>query len=426
MSSAEEHVASESPTVVREGPESDVSEPVESPASAAPVPLTPGERRELRREVHAGRLAAGNRDVGRALAHFDRALELVPMNARVHCEAGFVALGSDTPAHREYAREHITRGVALFGPGGPPAELRRPVASCLYNRGLDAERTNQLAEAVRFYERSLALRENRTVREHLAHAREGVVVPDEVEDHASVEALIAGWNEAGRCRGPGCEDWDTSVAHVLRHRFAAEGDRPELACIERREPSGLDYGDDIAFVFALRAGDGYRVWARYEGVEGREDTGFRWTPTEAHVVAPGWLRVDYELFWASEYWEELNPEDDDEDGYCDATIASEVHSHHVAFCSIDSEFHCRVFVLARRFEDDVELSCDGEPPAWARARRSQLQRDMDWELSLTVDPDRGVRVTRRRGTPPDMVDAAPPPLNVWVPFASLISNEASP
>lgn len=412
----------EATTVESSEPEAEAT----TPPSAQPAPLTPEQRREVRAAVRAGRRAASERMTAAALRHFDRALAIAPTNARVQCEAGFVALSSDAPEDRAYARRHLEAGLARFGRGTPPEALRVPVAMCLYNRGLYAERTGALDEAEAYYERSLALRDNRTVREHLAAARTGRAVPTDIEPAASLDALIARWNRESAADDDD-EDYDTSYS--LIHRFAPDGDRPEVAMIEEYADSGMSWGSDVSFVFAIRDAGGYRVHRHYDGTTSRNDAETEIEATQATLVAPGWLRVDYRGRYTAGFTEELAPPDPENVDEADAVDcwgdeSSTYENAQSLLCHLGEVLRCGLLLTRVHEASSFDVQCEGETiPAWAREAEAEPRDSNDYTLTLETDPARGLSLHLASGEVP--ADRSGPPLDTWVSFESVVSAAGS-
>jgi hypothetical protein len=135
------------------------------PTHQAPPALDATQRATARDAVREGRVAVHASRFRDALAAFQRALAIDTRNARLQCEAGYVAY---------LAGDHVTATTLIAAAlSGMPdvddvtAELRVPYAQCLYNSGLVYEAAGENADARDAYERSLALRENRVVQVHL-------------------------------------------------------------------------------------------------------------------------------------------------------------------------------------------------------------------------------------------------------------------
>jgi hypothetical protein len=112
------------------------------------------------REARA-REAAG--DHGAASAEMSAALELVPGDAQLLCEAGYIAheAGDDRGA-----AAYIDVALSVFEHTHDPAD-QQAYAICLFNRGLIREAAHDLAAAANDFAASLALRPNAAVQRHL-------------------------------------------------------------------------------------------------------------------------------------------------------------------------------------------------------------------------------------------------------------------
>lgn len=222
--------------------------------------------REGRRAAHEGRLSD-------ALAHFDRALELVPGQARVLCEAGYVAhrAGDEATAARRI-------DLALFSFGPPEhasPRMREPLAMCLYNRGLVAEASGDHERAARAYEASLALRSNATVRAALARAASTTPATDDADDDAVLLGTASFVDDVIRVESPEAllaalavgmrgfaDDEETPVAAAtvrLRETLHRPSDGGDIVLVD------VDSGDAHYpvqhLVVAERVATGYRVGA---------------------------------------------------------------------------------------------------------------------------------------------------------------------
>lgn len=165
--------------------------------------------------------AAQEYDAFEAYFRLERRQRASPTDPRLLCELGWArhrlhldeelrviaAPGPLTPAM-------LDRGIALYGAPTEAAQERR-LAACLYSRGRVAE-TTDLAAAIPFYERSLALRTSDAVRDRLDGARRAVaaawapIAGDELEPSIATE--LAALPE------PGAE------LEVLGHWRSAAGD----------------------------------------------------------------------------------------------------------------------------------------------------------------------------------------------------------
>lgn len=135
-------------------------------APPAPVRLAPADRVRLREAIAEGRRLSRAGDHTAALVSFDAALALDPGSSRLRCETGYVAFRA---GQLDRAESLVTVAVRAFlGRDEIEEAMRVPVAMCLYNAGLVYEARGRTLEARTVFERSIALRPNRIVSEHLA------------------------------------------------------------------------------------------------------------------------------------------------------------------------------------------------------------------------------------------------------------------
>ncbi len=317
------------------------------PTAVAPTPPAPPARvspessrtvaaavAEARREAHAGHLPE-------ALAAFDRALALVPGQPRVLCEAGFIAHRAGDEAG---AARRIDSALHVFGPADHiGADLRDPLAMCLYNRGLVAEAQHDGEAAARAYEASLALRPNRVVSAALARAQASVAIEDDealgvrvggalVEDDlvrvTSLDALtdvlrhgMRGFDEDG-------EDpvAPSAVTVHLRATLQRPGSGAEIALLDVDD--GAESYREQRLVVAERTADGYRVGtlqvgaqdlmvSESEGDSHLSDVQTRW---DGDVLV---IQVSTTINEGS-----FDSVEDDDGGYCNVQI------HHVVSATV--------------------------------------------------------------------------------------------
>jgi len=158
--------------------------PSEPPASLRrPPPIVdPTRSRALRDEVRELRRLVGAGEVATAAPRFVALATREAGNARLHCEAGFVALRADDFAAAE---TQIEAGLAVFRRSGAIATADRvPYAMCLYNRGRLAQVDGDRHLAIASYQQSLALRPNATVE---AKLREAEAMPEDADEEEVVE-----------------------------------------------------------------------------------------------------------------------------------------------------------------------------------------------------------------------------------------------
>jgi tetratricopeptide (TPR) repeat protein len=168
----------EAPVQVRD-PEP-TAEPVRPVEVTLPAP-SEEQLRELRDAVREGRRLAQADDFAGAIARFEAALRIAPLDGALLCELGFVRQRSgDVPGATRDTHKGLER---LFRRAPESDRERNTRGSCLYNAGRLAEDAGQADKARGFYTQSLAFRENGTVRGRL-EALGGAT-------EASVESLIA-------------------------------------------------------------------------------------------------------------------------------------------------------------------------------------------------------------------------------------------
>jgi tetratricopeptide (TPR) repeat protein len=163
----------EEPTPTSSAPPSSAP-PSSAPPSSAPAtataavathtPPTAEQRHHVAELLRTGRTAEQNGDHAAAQAAFDEAVQLVPHDPRLLCEAGFVA---HRAGHTALAAQRIDTAIAAFGPPSSVSGAGRDhLAMCLYNRGLVDEALGDPAQAVVHYNESLALRPNAVAQQH--------------------------------------------------------------------------------------------------------------------------------------------------------------------------------------------------------------------------------------------------------------------
>lgn len=132
---------------------------------------TPSARAQALRDLDAGRRLSRAKEWSAALAAFDRALAVMPDDARVLSEVGWAAFQAN-----ELTRAEAANARALANANEPL--VRAPI---LYNAGRVAEARGRPDAARKAYRESLALRDNAEVKKRLA----GLPVdagPDEDDD----------------------------------------------------------------------------------------------------------------------------------------------------------------------------------------------------------------------------------------------------
>lgn len=411
-SSSEAPSAVETP--VSEDPVPDESEPEvgasesETPTGVRETPrrerLPPAVLRQIRAAVREGRRATRRGDIEAARGHFDRALELNPNDAGIHCEAGFAALESRGSGGRRYARRRLGLGVALFGQN-PPVPLRVPLAMCLYNRGLLAEREREWSDAVRFFERSLALRPNAVVQRRRAAAGEHTPRPPRTEVASSLEELCSRWDE--RDVEGEAEDVDGVLGCDVDRTFPGEGDRPEVGAITQIEETRRDWGIDGIWTLAVRVPRGYHIVTVYSGmVNANWMSSLEWAVESVATPAPGWLRVDYVATLLTGMMD--NIESDGDEYACVYTREQSSHSTYAVLCRL-ADMRCGQLPSANTMSWEGSLECEGERPAdWDEVEMEPGEES--YEVEIRIDATRGVRAHLSEG---ELPEDYPLPVDRW-------------
>lgn len=136
------------------------ADPAPARASEPPAPIGVADPR-FEQAITEGRAAFATGDYSAAVASFERAVDLAPEDPRALSELGWAALHARDLAKAERVLVHATE---------LDAEPKIAAAS-LYNLGRVREAQDRGLEAVALYERSLVLRDNRTVRARLVRLR---------------------------------------------------------------------------------------------------------------------------------------------------------------------------------------------------------------------------------------------------------------
>jgi tetratricopeptide (TPR) repeat protein len=149
-------------------------DPVPAALPLRPKPTTPEEAAALRRELlallDAGRKAAREDQHAEAIAKYREALTIEPNDPTVLGELGWAAYkGGDLQL------AHGSTLLAIRNSGDP-----KQLGALHYNLGRIAEDQGQLAAAVKAYQTSLELRDNKTVKARLAEVLP--LLPDDEED----------------------------------------------------------------------------------------------------------------------------------------------------------------------------------------------------------------------------------------------------
>ncbi len=406
-------------------PATDVAPPSPGARVAAQAPTREAVLAQIA-QLRAARAAVRAHQLESAAGIFDELLHVTPRAPRILCEAGYV---SHLAGRDAQAASRIDLALDLFGPDADlPASLRAPVAMCLFNRGLVAEARHDVAVAAASWQRSLALRPNRAVSEHLARlATESGGSGEEDGAIGGVAAragersvLVLATDEARLLEALGSglagEDWDgeptTASTTVLATVPLAGGPYSRALVV------GVDDGSamlgNTSFVIALEEPSGYRVVSVAVGSYDATDHGHSGgcDAQDLHAdVAEGLLRLAYDVACGETSMDEVEDPEERDGVSCYATDDDgETTSSHVILCALDTEPDCVHFVTARQstrppshtvdcIDEDgtaMPVPLDAEPVVTARTEDALA-------FALDVLAERRVRITRRTspGTPPD-------------------------
>lgn len=196
-----------------------------------------------------------------------------PDDTNVLCQLGWAEYQTRAP---EPARASLDHAIGLLGTPTEAALVRR-LASCLYSRGRATEPAST-ADALPFYERSLALRPSATVQARLDGAR---------------RLVAAAWTHRELDPAPVLSDELAAAAHIDDER-AQELDRFESAARDEiRIVWAPDEGDVV--VVARRAGGAWSALAAWDDAaemawspeDGGDDAVTRFpSPAAAWLEAP--------------------------------------------------------------------------------------------------------------------------------------------
>lgn len=224
--------------VPAEAAPTEIAERVAPTAPARPT-LSDDAARRVRTAIREGRALAHDGHAVEALARFEEALALSP-SPRLQCEAGFVAHLAE---NHERARELVDGALHVLLQQGVTEGQRVPLAMCLYNAGLVREAAGDSPGALDAFRRSLELRDNATVRQHL-ESLGGVETPASVVRATGatmasldgVPALVV----SACCTAVGSEG---CVLVAEPRALEEEGERIELpALLETATPEGTEQG----------------------------------------------------------------------------------------------------------------------------------------------------------------------------------------
>lgn len=235
---------------------------IAGPERLEPV-LSAEQRRSYKRHVRAGRELTEAGNWAAAIAEFERALGVIPMDARALSELGWAAFQVG-----DYDRARTANRDSVRLATGPDVR-----AASLYNLGRITEATGDRAEAEALYKESLALREDPTVRARLESLNPGGPKQHAPPRPASLGtgcgpsrsddelcACLAGMGEAGRAasgatgRVLSCSREPRQIPGV--ELLFAGDDRRERVSLIAEEPRGWTAIARLGEVFHPEAGQG--------------------------------------------------------------------------------------------------------------------------------------------------------------------------
>lgn len=245
------------------------------PTSATTEPtLTHEQLHHVAELLRTGRTAEQRGDHAAARAALDEAVALVPSDARLLCEAGYVTYRA---GHVALAAQRLDAAIAAFGPPSALSPTRRAhLGMCLYNRGLVDEAQGDLARAVMHYDESLALRPNDVVRRHrdaaaaspaaahvpdtldglAAELRDGglfVATTDRARLELALHAAVSGSDGWGDPVAPA----DTEVRVLAETTARSDDARPTIVA--------LAHGVDTRVLLAVPAEGGWLITSVVDG-----------------------------------------------------------------------------------------------------------------------------------------------------------------
>ncbi len=372
-----------------------------SPSAPAPstrrdTPRTPPPRTTLgplREALAEGRRLSRAGQHPAALAAFERALALDPSSPRLRCEAGYVAyLAGDLSRAERYVTSSLQ---AFLAANVVPETQRQATAMCLFNAGLVYEARERASEAIDAWRRSLALRENATVR-------------------ARLQALTGGRDPSGAARTRGgareraladvCGTFDDGQGQRCRlRRFESEASNDTLVTMSERTPSGAapegftariaTARGDLAFGTATVA----YLEASYGGTTLVDAVGRAWEPGVGGVSGELEIRrfewLDVVPGGRAELVVEMYEFNNDEDmGVCSRSggttrtlVICGSDTGRLACTSIDAEATTYV-------EEYDGCEEDGVTPHETRTGHSLAYTLANGELRLTREPDSPVEL----------------------------------
>ncbi|MFK8004205.1 MAG: tetratricopeptide repeat protein [Polyangiales bacterium] len=391
---------------------SEVSEESEAPAPEAEAP-TEDSLAETRRLLRDGRRAASAGNLDEARTHFDALLRAAPEAPRFWCEAGFVSLRAE---RFDEAERRLDHGLALYGPIHRISEsLREALAMCLYNRGRVEDDRGDDTYAVDYYENSLRLRENATVRQRLEAALTSHLSADpESHTFADVEvdgnglfktqdreALAGAMSVAFRgYREFADEPVDSaSVSHEASAQLPG-GDAHVFSIVDESEPTS-----SVMLGIALPRAGGYKIITTDLGL--MDADGDRHTLEVENVsasISHGLVRVDFSV-QANSYYVDMF---DAEGLECvvEGSLPSYTEQRSMV-CTTDGTHQCVSLVRGVSTEPRTRLEADctneaGESVAApANLGHNTEAAAASYALTLSILPEGRLRMSRESGEVPE-------------------------
>lgn len=414
------------------------------PSAVAAAPRgapTDEQRHQVAALVRTARATERTGDHAAAMTAFDAALAITPFDARVLCEAGFVAHRAQRDA---LAAQRIDTALAIFGAPSSVADAQRDqLAMCLYNRGLVDEALGDPAAAVVHYTQSLALRPNDTVQArrtaasslpaaaHVGDTMDGV--PVELRDAGLFVATLdrARLEAAMRTGFAGANEFEYTYAdpsetrlEVLAERADAEaGARPTI--VYRVSAEGAPVGaTDV--VIALAAEGGWFLFIAAEGGS-EEHMGMSWERSfeRATVTAAGaYLRIAFDGHAAESESSESDPPDGVAATYCQYVSSDDYVFHGAAYCRPGARPAC--FAVAEAgiepFDGSLTTWCYDDADAEVALPNGGEETPHGDGLVTTITLGDDGRFTIRQTPPPEGTGATSEPQT----FGALVANGTLP
>lgn len=395
-----------------EASESEAPAP-EAEAQAEEPSATADSRVETRQLLRAGRRAVSAGDLDEARTHFDALLRAAPEAPRFWCEAGFVSLRAERFDEAERRLEH---GLALYGPIHRISEsLREALAMCLYNRGRVEDDRGDDTYAVDYYENSLRLRENATVRQRLEAALTSHLSADP-ESHTFADVEVDG-NGLFKTQDREALAGAMSVAFRGYREFADEpvefasvahqastaipgGDAHVFSIVDEAEPTS-----NVSLAVALPRAGGYKIITTDLGL--MDADGDRHTLEVSEVsasVSHGLLRVDFSV-QANSYYVDMF-EAEGLDCIVEGFLPNYTEQRSMV-CTTDGTHQCVSLVRGVSAEPRTRLEADcTNETGDAVAAPEDLGHNTEaaaasYALTLAILPEGRLRMSRESGEVPE-------------------------